>query len=540
MQVTFTYDDMNRLTGITLKRPSGQDLYCSATYDDLGRMTSKQDVVSVNGTPQVTSLFSLPSFNATKVHALSQAQTSDGIFPSVAQTVTYTGFDKVSKVKLGNDSICYTYGYDRQRILMEEHVGNTLRTKRYVGNCEYLTETTSGNTDTYWLTYLTGPYGVFAVVMSKSGNDDTFYVLKDNLGSWTTITDENGTVEQRLSYDAWGNLRNPQTWANYTQNDVFDKPMFDRGYTGHEHLTAFGLVNMNGRVYDPVMSSFLSADRYVQDPSSAQGFNRYAYCLYNPLRYVDPTGWRSGEGGGHSSSGPINRIIINGHIYNILPEVTVTDNPSLSNTYEYEEYEYTPNITSGGFDNGWGNSNGWSPGRHSGGSGGGNGNHGGGNQSGIISIEIQKTIMNYVVQYELFNIALGNKIASYAGSDFNKKMFLNYWYGKGDYELSSSEFEDIVSFSIQTKEPYLSEWNGDPAFAVPVTLYGTTYDNAIGTTIIYYDLDGTAMGIHEPYDFNVFPIRDSRNAQIKTTLVWGASLYNVHNKDFYINYNYHP
>jgi hypothetical protein len=262
--------------------------------------------------------------------------------------------------------------------------------------------------------------------------------------------------------------------------------------------------------------------------------------MNNPLRYVDPTGWRSGGGGG-SGHKPGVPYYANGMITINLPEVTIiADNPSLSNIYEYEEYEYTPNITSGGFDYGWGNSNGWSSGRHSGGSGGGNGNHGGGNQSGIISIEIQKTIMNYVVQYELFNIALGNKIASYAGSDFNKKMFLNYWYGKGDYELSSSEFEDIVSFSIQTKEPYLSEWNGDPAFAVPVTLYGTTYDNAIGTTIIYYDLDGTAMGIHEPYDFNVFPIRDSRNAQIKTTLVWGASLYNVHNKDFYINYNYHP
>ena len=60
---------------------------------------------------------------------------------------------------------------------------------------------------------------------------------------WTTITDENGEVQQRLNYDPWGNLRDPDTWANYTPNDVFNKPMFDRGYTGHEHLSAFGLIN---------------------------------------------------------------------------------------------------------------------------------------------------------------------------------------------------------------------------------------------------------------------------------------------------------
>ena len=49
---------------------------------------------------------------------------------------------------------------------------------------------------------------------------------------------------------------------------------------------------MNGRMYDPVLSSFLSPDNYMQDPTSQQGFNRYAYCMYNPLKYVDPSGER--------------------------------------------------------------------------------------------------------------------------------------------------------------------------------------------------------------------------------------------------------
>ena len=29
----------------------------------------------------------------------------------------------------------------------------------------------------------------------------------------TTITDSNGAVEQELSYDSWGNMRNPKTWS---------------------------------------------------------------------------------------------------------------------------------------------------------------------------------------------------------------------------------------------------------------------------------------------------------------------------------------
>jgi len=47
---------------------------------------------------------------------------------------------------------------------------------------------------------------------------------------------------------------------------------------------------MNGYVYDPVISSFLSVDNYVQCSDFLQSFNRYAYCLNNQLRYVDPDG----------------------------------------------------------------------------------------------------------------------------------------------------------------------------------------------------------------------------------------------------------
>ncbi len=131
-----------------------------------------------------------------------------------------------------------------------------------------------------------------------------------HLGSWTTITGEDGEIEQELSFDAWGNFRNPYTWTG--ANAVH--PMFDRGFTGHEHLFEFGLINMkfalsesrakfyldyaercklgeaNGRMYDPVMSSFLSVDNYVQSPENSQNFNRYAYCLNNPLKYTDPDG----------------------------------------------------------------------------------------------------------------------------------------------------------------------------------------------------------------------------------------------------------
>ena len=43
-------------------------------------------------------------------------------------------------------------------------------------------------------------------------------------------------------------------------------------------------------MYDPLLSMMLSPDNNIQVPQSSQSFNRYSYCLNNPLRYHDPTG----------------------------------------------------------------------------------------------------------------------------------------------------------------------------------------------------------------------------------------------------------
>ena len=69
----------------------------------------------------------------------------------------------------------------------------------------------------------------------------------------------------------------------------------------HEMLSEFDIINMNqrslsrsgesnGRLYDPVLGRFFSPDNYVQMPDNSQSFNRYSYCLNNPLKYTDPSG----------------------------------------------------------------------------------------------------------------------------------------------------------------------------------------------------------------------------------------------------------
>ena len=91
------------------------------------------------------------------------------------------------------------------------------------------------------------------------------------------------------SYDPWGRLRDPETLEVYAAGEE-PELFLGRGFTGHEHLTWFGLINMNARLYDPLLGRFLSPDPYVQAPEFTQNFNRYSYALNNPLRYTVVTG----------------------------------------------------------------------------------------------------------------------------------------------------------------------------------------------------------------------------------------------------------
>ena len=80
-----------------------------------------------------------------------------------------------------------------------------------------------------------------------------YYIHTDYLGSITAISDATGNLVESLSYDPRGRRRNADDWNDYNVTST----MFDRGFTGHEHLPQFGLINMNGRVYEEWQKSGL-------------------------------------------------------------------------------------------------------------------------------------------------------------------------------------------------------------------------------------------------------------------------------------------
>lgn len=268
---SFAYDEFNRLVEIA----KNQDVTGEMEYDNYGNILSK----SADG----KNVFYDAHYEGGSPYAVSRVSTGLNDLSDMNQSIEYTAFDKISKIQSGGDSYSISYGYDYERIYSKEIINGKKKEKVYAGDCEYVK--IDGKTVTY--TYLKGPMGVFAVCCTdENGEKSIKYVHKDHLGSWCMITDENGKPIQMTSYDAWGNPRNDATWSGNYNGEL----LCDRGFTGHEHLSSFGVINMNGRAYDPMLSMMMSPDNTIQCPDMSQNYNRYSYCLNNPLSYSDPSG----------------------------------------------------------------------------------------------------------------------------------------------------------------------------------------------------------------------------------------------------------
>ena len=222
-------------------------------------------------------------------HAVSSiAAPAGSAISTVEQKVYYNPFNKVRGIRQGTDSVTIAYSPAVERCMQKEYENTTTlkRTIYYFHNYEeYVTVGIAFPTRYH---YIYTPDGLVAIMNQFRTTKTMQYVAKDHLGSVMALYSDSRTLIEEFSYDAWGRRRNPTNW---TYTNVPTATNTRHGYTGHEHLDKFALINMNGRVYDPVIGRFLSPDPYIQAPYFAPNFDRYSYVWNNPLKYIDPSGY---------------------------------------------------------------------------------------------------------------------------------------------------------------------------------------------------------------------------------------------------------
>ena len=208
-----------------------------------------------------------------KPHAVTRVDNTDYLITSTSQQITYNPYGKAALIVEGDSSQVLFYGPDKTRWLQVDSVIGQVAAKTYYFD-DFELRVAGGHTRKY---HYIGE-GLLTYMLDSSLTDH-YYLLTDNVGSVTHIVSGEGGTKFEAGYEAWGR-------QHVTKNDIG----FFRGYGGHEMLSKYRLVNMDGRLYDYALGRFLSPDNYVQEPGNSQNFNRYSYCLNNPLKYTDPDG----------------------------------------------------------------------------------------------------------------------------------------------------------------------------------------------------------------------------------------------------------
>jgi RHS repeat-associated protein len=269
---SFEYDNLNRLVESSV---TGLDAL-GVTYDNRGNITNKEDAGDY-------------SYDPVQVNAVTGITGNPDTIPANVQTVEYNSFNLTTYLKEESaaDTSDYTITYNplNQRIKSVCNPSEGIQiTKYYSGNYEKII---SGSEVKERL-YIACPFGLIALLEKQDETTTTYFIETDHLGSIIGLINTDKSYAEHFAFDPWGRRRNPADWS---YNNVPQPTLTDRGFTGHEHLNQLGLINMNGRTYDPVVGRFLGVDPVIQAPEFSQSYNGYSYCFNYPLKYKDPGGF---------------------------------------------------------------------------------------------------------------------------------------------------------------------------------------------------------------------------------------------------------
>ncbi|KAA6302468.1 MAG: tRNA nuclease WapA [Candidatus Ordinivivax streblomastigis] len=124
--------------------------------------------------------------------------------------------------------------------------------------------------------------GVLSKILTENGyyaDGKYYFYIRDHLGNNRIVADQTATVVQSTQYYPFG-----MTFPDGTGQD---KQAFKFGGKELDVMNGLNLYDFVARGYDPAIGRFMTIDPLAEKYYST---SPYAYCLNNPMRFIDPTG----------------------------------------------------------------------------------------------------------------------------------------------------------------------------------------------------------------------------------------------------------
>jgi RHS repeat-associated protein len=288
LEERFTYDNLNRLTRATLNGATTLTL----AYSQDGNIRSKSDVGNYAYSLSGDRPHAVTSVSGGPRGSMSFAYDANGNMTQRNGTsLAWTSYNLPQQLSAGADYARFNYGPGRTRVRQELRSGGVTKLIHHVG--PHFEVEMQGTTKRYRSNVFAHGRAIYSQVETTPSGLEGYYVLHDHLGSVDRLVRAVGAGSDllRLSFDAWGKRRNPDWSADPSDARYGDAHWTERGYTGHEHLDAFRLVNMNSRLEDPLLGRMLTPDPVMGSLVNPQLLNPYSYVANGPTSFADPSGF---------------------------------------------------------------------------------------------------------------------------------------------------------------------------------------------------------------------------------------------------------
>ena len=275
----YTYDQVNRLAGDTVKNVGGYTVGSDSYLYDLNGNITKQvtggatTYYGYNAADQMCWTASTTGTGCT-TPPYGTAFTYDGngntlTGDTTTGTNTWTNYDQQASTTVGGFN---TYTYAGTTNAERVSAGGVTFTNSLLGQVSTQAGGVNNNA------YIRDPDGT--LIALQTGGSSYYYTL-DNIGSVLQLTDNTGSPAATYTFNPYGKTT-AATGTVATQNPY----RYASGYTDNT-----GLIKYGARYYNPTLG------RFTQPDPSGQEANRYAYAGNQPITNTDPSGlmnWAEG------------------------------------------------------------------------------------------------------------------------------------------------------------------------------------------------------------------------------------------------------
>jgi RHS repeat-associated protein len=311
---TYTYDSLNRLTGWDLQIcvspactspwSSTQEPLYAYSYDDTGNLEESSTLVNIVGWKYVglqnntyggdAGPHALTTQNVNGTSAQYSYDSHGRQTSGAGRSIVYNAYDLPKTLSSSGNTWTLLYDAFGNRVQKSGPDGTTI----YVGGLYEKRTTNAGVLDVFHVpggelqynetNQTTSLYGEFTDVLGSVGT-----VFNSSTGAFTGSPGTPGTTVDTFFYDPFG--------ARITANGealTGTGGAITKGFTGQVYDEDWGLINFRGRLYNPTLKRFMSADPHVTSPGFSQSWNPYSYVNNSPPNLTDPTGFDETDGSG--------------------------------------------------------------------------------------------------------------------------------------------------------------------------------------------------------------------------------------------------